>query len=222
MFRPAARYVLPEFTERTAYGSRSMDPYSKLLSERIVFLGTPVDETAASDLIAQFMYLEHADPDRPVSLYINSPGGSFNAMTAVYDTMNFLACDVETFCLGQASSSAAVLLASKRARPPTCPAGRPGSHPATRPGGASAGPAFRSRDPGPRVDARARDAHGHAGPSHGALPTGDQRRHRTGHHPRRPGRPGVRTGGPRHGEPHAAPHEVNARCSHRSSRRSPP
>ncbi|MFE4451173.1 ATP-dependent Clp protease proteolytic subunit [Streptomyces sp. NPDC056796] len=112
MFRPAARYVLPEFTERTAYGSRSMDPYAKLLSERIVFLGTPVDDTAASDLIAQFMYLEHADPDRPLSLYINSPGGSFNAMTAVYDTMRFLACEVETFCLGQAGSSAAVLLAA--------------------------------------------------------------------------------------------------------------
>ncbi|WP_406150938.1 ATP-dependent Clp protease proteolytic subunit [Streptomyces sp. NBC_01012] len=112
MFRPAARYVLPEFTERTAYGSRSVDPYSKLLSERIVFLGTPVDDTAASDLIAQFMYLEHAEPDRPLSLYINSPGGTFRAMTAVYDTMRFLTCDVETFCLGQASSSAAVLLAA--------------------------------------------------------------------------------------------------------------
>ncbi|MFF5899786.1 ATP-dependent Clp protease proteolytic subunit [Streptomyces argenteolus] len=112
MFRPAARHVLPEFTERTAYGSRSMDPYSKLLSERIVFLGTPVDDAAASDLIAQFMYLEHADPDRPLSLYINSPGGSFNAMTAIYDTMHFLACDVETFCLGQAGSNAAVLLAA--------------------------------------------------------------------------------------------------------------
>ncbi|MEV7106571.1 ATP-dependent Clp protease proteolytic subunit [Streptomyces atroolivaceus] len=112
MFRPAARYVLPEFTERTAYGSRSMDPYSKLLSERIVFLGTPVDDTAASDLIAQFMYLEHADPDRPLSLYINSPGGSFNAMTAVYDTMHPLACEVETFCLGQAGAGAAVLLAA--------------------------------------------------------------------------------------------------------------
>ncbi|MFG2926943.1 ATP-dependent Clp protease proteolytic subunit [Streptomyces sp. NPDC048305] len=112
MFRPAARYVLPEFTERTAYGSRSMDPYSKLLSERIVFLGTPVDDTAATDLIAQFMYLEHADPGRPLSLYINSPGGSFNAMTAIYDTMQFLACEVETFCLGQAGSSAAVLLAA--------------------------------------------------------------------------------------------------------------
>ncbi|MEU8706937.1 ATP-dependent Clp protease proteolytic subunit [Streptomyces sp. NPDC048565] len=112
MFRPAARYVLPEFTERTSYGSRSMDPYSKLLSERIVFLGTPVDDTAASDLIAQFMYLEHADPDRSLSLYINSPGGTFNAMTAVHDTMQYLTCDVETFCLGQASASAAVLLAA--------------------------------------------------------------------------------------------------------------
>ncbi|MFF4248661.1 ATP-dependent Clp protease proteolytic subunit [Streptomyces sp. NPDC001822] len=112
MIRPAARHVLPEFTERTAYGSRPMDPYSKLLSERIVFLGTPVDDTAASDLIAQFMYLEHADPDRPVSLYINSPGGTFHAMTAVYDTMRYLACEVETFCIGQAGAGAAVLLAA--------------------------------------------------------------------------------------------------------------
>ncbi|MEU5659764.1 ATP-dependent Clp protease proteolytic subunit [Streptomyces sp. NPDC047737] len=112
MFRPADRHVLPEFTERTAYGPRTTDPYAKLLSERIVFLGTPVDDTAATDLIAQFMYLEHADPDRPLSLYINSPGGSFNAMTAIYDTMRYLACEVETFCLGQAGSSAAVLLAA--------------------------------------------------------------------------------------------------------------
>ncbi|MFD7749546.1 ATP-dependent Clp protease proteolytic subunit [Streptomyces sp. NPDC059698] len=109
---PAARYVLPEFTERTATGTRTLDPYSKLLSERIVFLGTPVDDTAAGDLIAQLMYLEHADPDRPVSLYINSPGGTFGAMAAVYDTMRFLACEVETFCLGQAGSYAAALLAA--------------------------------------------------------------------------------------------------------------
>ncbi|GAA3016043.1 ATP-dependent Clp protease proteolytic subunit [Streptomyces fulvorobeus] len=112
MLRPAARYVLPEFTERTATGSRTLDPYSKLLSERIVFLGTPVDDVATTDLIAQFMYLEHADPDRPISLYINSPGGSFTAMAAIYDTMQFLTCEVETFCLGQAGSSAAVLLAA--------------------------------------------------------------------------------------------------------------
>ncbi|MFF5660171.1 ATP-dependent Clp protease proteolytic subunit [[Kitasatospora] papulosa] len=112
MFRTAARYVLPEFTERTAHGTRNTDPYAKLLSERIVFLGTPVDDTAATDLVAQFMYLEHADPDRPLSLYINSPGGSFDAMTAIYDTMRFLACEVETFCLGQAGAAAAVLLAA--------------------------------------------------------------------------------------------------------------
>ncbi|MEV7653182.1 ATP-dependent Clp protease proteolytic subunit [Streptomyces anulatus] len=112
MIRPAARYVLPEFTERTATGTRTQDPYSKLLSERIVFLGSPIDDIAASDLIAQLMYLEHADPDRPLSLYINSPGGTFQAMAAVYDTMRFLTCDVETFCLGQAGSYAAALLAA--------------------------------------------------------------------------------------------------------------
>ncbi|ARF60483.1 MULTISPECIES: ATP-dependent Clp protease proteolytic subunit [Streptomyces] len=109
---PSARYVLPEFTERTATGTRTLDPYSKLLSERIVFLGSPIDDTAASDLVAQLMYLEHADPDRPLSLYINSPGGTFAAMAAVYDTMRYLACDVETFCLGQAGSYAAALLAA--------------------------------------------------------------------------------------------------------------
>lgn len=112
MIRPAARYVLPEFTERTATGTRTLDPYSKLLSERIVFLGSPIDDTAASDLIAQLMYLEHTDPDRPLSLYINSPGGTFQAMAAVYDTMQFLTCEVETFCLGQAGSYAAALLAA--------------------------------------------------------------------------------------------------------------
>ncbi|MEU1469017.1 ATP-dependent Clp protease proteolytic subunit [Streptomyces sp. NPDC005761] len=112
MHRPAARHVLPEFTERTSQGTRTLDPYSKLLAERVVFLGTPVDDTAANDLVAQLMYLEHDAPDRPVSLYINSPGGSFGAMTAVYDTMAFLTCEVETFCLGQAVAEAAVLLAA--------------------------------------------------------------------------------------------------------------
>ncbi|MEU2855453.1 ATP-dependent Clp protease proteolytic subunit [Streptomyces syringium] len=110
MHRPTARYVLPEFTERTSTGARTTDPYSKLLSERIVFLGTQIDDTCASDVIAQFMYLEHAAPERDISLYINSPGGSFSAMCAIYDTMRYIGCDVETICLGQAASSAAVLL----------------------------------------------------------------------------------------------------------------
>ncbi|MER6090382.1 ATP-dependent Clp protease proteolytic subunit [Streptomyces bluensis] len=111
MTRPTARYVLPEFTERTTAGHRTMDPYAKLLEERIVFLGTAIDDTAANDVMAQLMYLEHAAPDRDISLYINSPGGSFSAMTAIYDTIQFVTCDVETVCLGQAASAAAVLLA---------------------------------------------------------------------------------------------------------------
>ncbi|MFF4119358.1 ATP-dependent Clp protease proteolytic subunit [Streptomyces sp. NPDC001714] len=112
MTRPSARYVLPEFTERTAAGQRTLDPYSKLLEERIVFLGTPVDETSANDVMAQFMYLEYAAPERDISLYINSPGGSYSAMAAIYDTVQYVSCDVETICLGQAGASAAVLLAA--------------------------------------------------------------------------------------------------------------
>ncbi|QFQ95759.1 ATP-dependent Clp protease proteolytic subunit [Streptomyces phaeolivaceus] len=110
--RPSARHVLPEFTERTGAGHRTMDPYSKLLEERIVFLGTPIDDTSANDVMAQFMHLEYQAPDRDISLYINSPGGSFSAMTALYDTIRFVTCDVETVCLGQAGSAAAVLLAA--------------------------------------------------------------------------------------------------------------
>ncbi|MFG2727336.1 ATP-dependent Clp protease proteolytic subunit [Streptomyces canus] len=112
MARPTARYVLPEFHERTSSGHKTMDPYSKLLEERIVFLGTRIDDISANDLMAQFMYLEYQDPDRDISLYINSPGGSFSAMSAIYDTMQYVSCDVETTCLGQAGSSAAVLLAA--------------------------------------------------------------------------------------------------------------
>ncbi|MET8449366.1 ATP-dependent Clp protease proteolytic subunit [Streptomyces sp. NPDC005209] len=112
MTRPSARYVLPEFTERTSTGHRTLDPYSKLLQERIVFLGTPIDDTSANDVMAQFMHLEHDNPDRDISLYVNSPGGSFSAAAAVYDTMRYVTCDVETICLGQAGSCAALLLAA--------------------------------------------------------------------------------------------------------------
>ncbi|MGW0965994.1 ATP-dependent Clp protease proteolytic subunit [Streptomyces sp. NPDC002516] len=112
MDSPSARHVLPEFTERTSTGARTLDPYAKLLAERIVFLGTPIDAAAANDVTAQFMYLEHQAPERDISLYINSPGGSFGAMTAIYDTMRFVTCDVETICLGRAESAAAVLLAA--------------------------------------------------------------------------------------------------------------
>lgn len=112
MNRPAARYVLPEFTERTGSGTRTLDPYSKLLDERIVFLGTAVDDTAANDVIAQLLHLEYAAPDQDICLYINSPGGPISAMTAIYDTLQVITCDVATTCLGQAASTAAVLLAA--------------------------------------------------------------------------------------------------------------
>lgn len=109
---PAARYVLPEFTERTSSGTRTLDPYSKLLEERIVFLGTAVDDTAANDVIAQFLHLEYAAPDRDIQLYINSPGGPLGAASAIYDTMQAVGCDVTTTCIGQAASTAALLLAA--------------------------------------------------------------------------------------------------------------
>ncbi|MFD4375751.1 ATP-dependent Clp protease proteolytic subunit [Streptomyces sp. NPDC058486] len=107
-----ARHVLPEFSERTSYGTRTLDPYAKLLENRIVFLGTAVDDVAATDVIAQLLHLDYADPGRDISLYLNSPGGSITAMTAIHDTMRSLMSDVETTCLGQAGSTAAVLLAA--------------------------------------------------------------------------------------------------------------
>lgn len=112
MYRSAARYVLPEFTERTSSGTRTLDPYAKLLDERIVFLGTAVDDTAANDVIAQLLHLEYAAPDQDICLYINSPGGPLGAMTAIYDTLQVITCDIATTCLGQAASTAAVLLAA--------------------------------------------------------------------------------------------------------------
>ncbi|WP_328581217.1 ATP-dependent Clp protease proteolytic subunit [Streptomyces sp. NBC_00370] len=112
MNRPSARYVLPEFSERTSNGTRTLDPYSKLFEERIVFLGTALDDTSANDVIAQLLHLEYAAPDRDICLYINSPGGSISAMSAIYDTLQMITCDVETTCLGQAVSTAAVLLAA--------------------------------------------------------------------------------------------------------------
>jgi ATP-dependent Clp protease protease subunit len=105
-----ARYVLPSYVERTSYGVKEMNPYNKLFEERIVFVGAPVDDTLANDVIAQLIALEGMDTDRTISLYINSPGGSLTAMTAIYDTMQFVKPDIETTCIGQAASAAAVLL----------------------------------------------------------------------------------------------------------------
>jgi len=106
-----SRYVLPTIEERTSYGYKRLDPYTKLFEERIIFLGQAIDDTVANDVMAQLLTLESMDPDRDIILYINSPGGSFTALTAIYDTMQFVRPDVMTICLGQAASAAAVLLA---------------------------------------------------------------------------------------------------------------
>jgi ATP-dependent Clp protease protease subunit len=106
-----ARYILPTIEERTSYGYKRLDPYTKLFEERIIFLGQAIDDTVANDVMAQLLTLESMDPDRDIMIYINSPGGSFTALTAIYDTMQFVRPDVMTICLGQAASAAAVLLA---------------------------------------------------------------------------------------------------------------
>ncbi len=105
------RYVLPTIEERTSYGYKRLDPYTKLFEERIIFLGQAIDDTVANDVMAQLLTLESMDPDRDIMIYINSPGGSFTALTAIYDTMQFVRPDIMTICLGQAASAAAVLLA---------------------------------------------------------------------------------------------------------------
>jgi ATP-dependent Clp protease protease subunit len=109
---PSSRYVLPQFEERTAYGFKRQDPYTKLFEDRIIFLGVQVDDASADDVMAQLLVLESTDPDGAITLYINSPGGSFTALTAIYDTMQYIKPQIATVCLGQAASAAAVLLAS--------------------------------------------------------------------------------------------------------------
>jgi ATP-dependent Clp protease, protease subunit len=106
------QYTIPTVIERTALGERASDIYSRLLSERIIFLGTEIDDGVANVVMAQLFHLEAASPDLEISLYINSPGGSFSALTAIYDTMQYIRPDVATVCMGQAASAAAVLLAA--------------------------------------------------------------------------------------------------------------
>jgi ATP-dependent Clp protease protease subunit len=105
-------YYIPQWEERTSYGFRRIDPYAKLFEDRIIFVGTPISDDVANAVMAQLLCLQQMDADRDIQLYINSPGGSFTAMTAIYDTMRYLKSDVQTVCLGQAASAAAVLLAA--------------------------------------------------------------------------------------------------------------
>ena len=109
---PNSRYILPQFEERTSYGMKRLDPYTKLFEDRIIFLGVQVDDASADDIMAQLIVLESQDPERDIIMYINSPGGSFTALTAIYDTMQYVKPDISTVCLGQAASAAAVLLSA--------------------------------------------------------------------------------------------------------------
>ena len=109
---PSSRYIVPQFEERTAYGFKRQDPYNKLFEDRIIFLGVQVDDPSADDIMAQLLVLESLDPDGLITMYINSPGGSFTALTAIYDTMQYISPQIQTVCLGQAASAAAVLLAA--------------------------------------------------------------------------------------------------------------
>ncbi len=105
-------YFIPQWEERTSYGMRRIDPYTKLFEDRIIFLGTPISDEIANAVMAQLLCLQSMDPDRDISIYINSPGGSFTALTAIYDTMRYIKPDIQTVCLGMAASAAAVLLAA--------------------------------------------------------------------------------------------------------------
>jgi ATP-dependent Clp protease protease subunit len=105
-------YYVPIIVEQTGRGERSWDIYSRLLVDRIIFVGTAVDDNVANILIAQLLFLQMADPKKDIHLYINSPGGSVTSGLAIYDTMQYLTCDVNTYCVGQAASMGAVLLAA--------------------------------------------------------------------------------------------------------------
>jgi ATP-dependent Clp protease protease subunit len=111
-FSDPTNYTIPIVIEQTSRGERSFDIYSRLLKERIIFLGTPIDDGVANVVMAQLLHLESEDPDRDINMYINSPGGSFTALTAIYDTMQFVKPQIQTICMGQAASAAAVILAA--------------------------------------------------------------------------------------------------------------
>jgi ATP-dependent Clp protease protease subunit len=109
---PQMNYYIPQWEERTSYGVRRIDPYTKLFEDRIIFLGVPISDDIANAVMSQLLVLESMDPERDIQIYINSPGGSFTALTAIYDTMRFVKPDIQTVCLGQAASAAAILLAA--------------------------------------------------------------------------------------------------------------
>ena len=164
--QPQARYILPSFIEHSSFGVKESNPYNKLFEERIIFLGVQVDDASANDIMAQLLVLESLDPDRDITMYINSPGGSFTSLMAIYDTMQYVRADIQTVCLGQAASAAAVLLAAGIAGQAACAAQRPGADPPARAVRRDPGPVLRPGDPGQGGRADAHPDGDHAGPPH--------------------------------------------------------
>jgi ATP-dependent Clp protease, protease subunit len=159
---PESRYIVPQFEERTSYGTRSLDPYTKLFGDRIVFLGVQVDDTSADDVMAQLLVLESQDPERDIIMYINSPGGSFTAMTAIYDTMQYVRPQIQTVVLGQAASAAAVIARGWGAGQASRAAQRTHSHPPAVDRRRWSRSGVRHRDSGERDWPSARVARGNA------------------------------------------------------------
>ena len=188
-----SRYVLPSFVERTSYGVKEMNPYNKLFEERIIFLGVQIDDASANDVMAQLITLESIDPTRDILIYINSPGGSMTSMMAIYDTMQYIQPEIHTYCLGQAASAAAVLLAAgTKGKRFALPNSRILIHqPAVESGyGQSSDLEIQARE-----ILRMRSRHGgHPGPAHRPGRGPGPPRHRAGQVLHRPRGQGVRAG----------------------------
>ena len=171
-------YVIPTVFEQTSRGERYFDIYSRLLKDRIIFLGTPIDDTVANLIMAQLLHLESDDPDKDVFLYINSPGGSITSLFAIYDTMQYIKPEVNTVCMGMAASAAAVILAGGRPRQALRPAARPDHAPPAPRRHLGTGIGHRDSGPVDRPDARATQSH--PGRAHGPDLRKGHHRHRAG------------------------------------------
>ena len=164
--QPQARYILPSFIEHSSFGVKESNPYNKLFEERIIFLGVQVDDASANDIMAQLLVLESLDPDRDITMYINSPGGSFTSLMAIYDTMQYVRADIQTVCLGPGRVGRRGAAGRRHARQAAGAAERPDPDPPAGARRRDPGPGLRPGDPGRRDRAHAHADGDDAGPAH--------------------------------------------------------